>query len=307
MKIWVAGIPGAWSSQKLASSLQELGANSKVFPLSECSLDLSQGKVLWKGRDLSRLDGVIVKKLGDVIDPRSRHRINLLHQLSHLGVPIFSPPDAIEKANNRYRMTLQLSQAGAPIPKTFVSESVEGVIEKVEQWGQAVLKPVFTSKGRGMLLLERGGVDPTTLRQWRDSWGFPFYLQKYIQSDFDVGIAVLDGETIGSYKRTGGESWQTTTREGGHYETFDPDAEMIQVALNAAGAFDLDYTVVDIVPEGENYLVYEVSAFGGFTGLKKTRDIDAAKLYGSYVVNRIRDSGSASATEKGNLKGQKAQ
>jgi ribosomal protein S6--L-glutamate ligase len=116
VKIWVAGIRGAWSSQQVTDALTRLGVESQIFPLSECCFDLSTGQVGWQEEDLSRLDGVLGRKLGDAADPLSHYRINMLHQLSHLGVKVLSSPAAIEEANNRYRMTLRLSRPGCPSP-----------------------------------------------------------------------------------------------------------------------------------------------------------------------------------------------
>ncbi len=90
---------------------------------------------------------------------------------------------------------------------------------------------------------------------------------------------------LGAFRRVTGGSWQTTIREGGHYEPFEPDKEAVKIALKAAGAFGLDYTVVDVVPDRGN-LVYEVSAFGGFSGLRAC-GLDAAAGYAEYAVNKI--------------------
>ena len=44
-------------------------------------------------------------------------------------------------------------------------------------------------------------------------------------------------------------------------------------------AFGLDYTVVDLVEQGDDFLIYEVSAFGGFRGLLEASGVDAAAAY----------------------------
>ncbi len=286
MKIYIAGIPGAWSSQQLQTAFQQRGITSVIFALSQCCFNVSSGQVLWQGEDLSLLDGVVVRKLGDTMDPLSHHRVNLLYHLENLGVQIFSTPHALEEANNRYRMTVKLTQAGIPIPETIVTESVEKAIRVVEQWGKAVIKPLFTSKGRAMVLLDRDGPFRLTLKHWDEIGKFPFYLQRFVHSHYDVGMAILDGKLLGAYKRVAGESWQTTIREGGHYEPFNPDQEMLDITHQAANAFGLDYTVVDIVPYKGKYAVYEVSAFGGFSGLYAC-GIDATSSYAEYVIERI--------------------
>lgn len=287
IQVWVAGIPGAKSSLQMEEALASVGIASRVFSLSECLLDLNKGTVLLNGEDLSHLDGIAVRKLGDPIDPLCHHRIKLLHQLAFRGVRIFSPPEAIELANNRYTNTLKLRQAGIPIPDTEITESLEEVFDAVVRWKRAVLKPIFTSKGRGMLLLDSNLPFRLTLKHWPDAGQYPYYVQKFISAREDMGIAFLGGKYIGAFKRIAGkESWQTTIRTGGHYEPATPSPEVIHIAEKAANAFRLDYTVVDVVFDGERHLVYEVSAFGGFSGLKAC-NIDAADLLAQYIKQEL--------------------
>lgn len=286
MKIYVAGIPGAWSTQKLAEAFQRKGVESPVLSLSECSFDIRSGRVLWRGHDLRDGTGVVVRKLGDPIDPLCQHRLNILYQLQHCGLTVISRPEAIEEVNNRYRMTVKLAWGRVPIPETVVTESFDEAVKTVVLWGRAVLKPLFTSKGRGMVLLDREGPYQRLLRDWEGLGRFPYYLQRYVKTDYDTGIAILDGTIIGAFNRISSGTWQTTIREGGHYEPARLDEEMKRIALRAAAVFELAYTIVDMVRSEDGYLVYEVSAFGGFSGLNSC-GIDVASVYSDYVISKL--------------------
>jgi ribosomal protein S6--L-glutamate ligase len=287
MEVWVAGLEGASSSYRMAEALSGKGFHSLIFSLSECVLDLEKNTVLWRGIDLSILDAIAVRKLGDPVDYLSHYRINLLHHLAFRGVRILSPPEAIETANNRYSNTLKLKQAGVPVPVTIIAESIDDVIYTVNRWGKVVLKPLFSSKGRGMLLLDsRTDVRPV-LEQWQNEWHYPFYLQEFIRTKSDMGIAFLNGDFIGSFQRiAGNESWQTTVFSGGRYAPVSPPREVVDMAQKAADCFGLDYTVVDVVCNGGQYFVYEVSAFGGFSGLSVC-NIDAADLLAAYIKKEL--------------------
>jgi ribosomal protein S6--L-glutamate ligase len=59
------------------------------------------------------------------------------------------------------------------------------------------------------------------------------------------------------------------------------------LAEEAARLFGLDFTCVDLVEGPGGYLVYEVSAFGGFAGLWQTQRIDAAGLYAEHIVRTL--------------------
>jgi tetrahydromethanopterin:alpha-L-glutamate ligase len=289
--IAVAGIPGARSSESLAEALRAQGAESHVLPLWECMHDVAQRQVFWRGQDLATLAAVVVKKLGDVTDPLVADRLEILKQLEAAGVLVISSPRSIEMAVDRYRMTALLARAGAPIPRTVVTESLDEAEAAVEAWGRAVLKPLFTSKGRGMVLLSSLAPSRLELRRFQREGHGPFYLQEFVPSGGrDVAVAVLGGQVLGAYYRVSeGDEWMTTTAAGGHYEPCDLPGAAAAVALSAARLFDLDFTSVDLVETDAGWLVYEVSAFGGFSGLREALGVDAASLYAQHVIRRLND------------------
>lgn len=287
MKIWVSGIPGGWSSEKMVTALKRNRVDCRLFSLSDCTFDFNSGAVTCQGYDLAQLDAIVVRKMGDPADPLTPFRVNLLHHLAAKGVRIFSPPKFIEDVNDRYRMTRLLCRSGIAMPETIVTESLETAYETVDRWGKTVLKPVFTSKGRNMLLLDREGPYRLHLKHWHDTGLSPFYLQRYIPTTYDIGVAVMGKQILGSFRRiASAESWQTTIRTGGHYESFNPDSKIVEIVDKITGFMEFDYTVIDFVPDGDDYLVYEVSAFGGFSGLWKC-GIDAPSIFAKYVLTGI--------------------
>jgi tetrahydromethanopterin:alpha-L-glutamate ligase len=120
----------------------------------------------------------------------------------------------------------------------------------------------------------------------------PFYLQEFVpHAGRDIGAVVLNGRVLGAYYRVAGRgAWMTTTAAGGSYEACEVTAEMARLAVRAADVFGLEFTGVDLVETPGGYLVYEVSAFGGFAGLWRSQGIDAAKAYAEYVVHALRRS-----------------
>jgi ribosomal protein S6--L-glutamate ligase len=284
MKIWVAGIPGGWSSDRMVAALKKLKVDCQLFSVSDCTFDLNSGVVSWQGNDLSKLDGLVVRKMGDPTDPLTPFRVNILYQLAAKGVRIFSPPKFIDDVNDRYKMTRLLSNGKIPMPETIVTESLETACEMIDRWGKAVLKPVFTSKGRAMLLLDCDKPHRLDLKHWQRKVLSPFYLQRYVPTSYDIGVAVMGKQVLGAFRRiASGESWQTTIRTGGHYECFNPDSKVLDIVDKITDLMEFDYTVIDLVPNRQDYLVYEVSAFGGFSGLWKC-GIDAPSIFAKYVL-----------------------
>jgi len=54
-----------------------------------------------------------------------------------------------------------------------------------------------------------------------------------------------------------------------------------------SACFGLSYAGVDLVEGPDGFLVYEVSAFGGFRGLHEAYGLDAARLFAGYVLRSL--------------------
>ncbi len=290
MKIVVVGQPGAWSTERLAAAVRGRGADALVVDLAACSLRLPDPRLYHRGVPLEDLDAAIVKKIGDTVEgPIVRERINMLQHLAASGVPVWSEPERLAVAVNRYRMTLELARAGLPIPETVITEDPAEAAAAVERFGAAVLKPLFTSKGRGMRRLERPEELDELCAQQTAETRQTLYVQRFVKHPGrDLGVAVLEGRPLGAYWRVAsGESWMTTVLAGGRYEAADPPREAVDLALRAARRFGLIFTGVDLMetPDG-GFTILEVSAFGGFRGLLTACGIDAAPLVAEAVIRR---------------------
>lgn len=301
MRIAVVGTPGAWSTERLAAAFRLSGVDAVVIDLQACSLRLPDPRVYHGGAPLPALDAAVVKKIGDTADGWTvRERINILRQLEHAGVPVLSAPDCLEVAVNRYRMTFELARRGLPVPETVITEDPVEAEAAVERFGVAVLKPLFSSKGRGIRRLEAGGHLRALLAQRRLEEDGPFYLQRFVKHPGrDLGIAVLDGRCVGAYWRVApARAWMTTVHSGGRYEEADPPGEAIEMAVEAASHFGLIFTGVDLIEApGGAWQVLEVSAFGGFRGLLQACGVDAAPLLAETVLRRLGPAASTSTIQ----------
>jgi ribosomal protein S6--L-glutamate ligase len=291
VKVAVIGQSGAWSTERLADALRRLQAEVVVIDLAACSVRLPDPHVFHAGRPLEGLAGAVVKKIGDAAGGWVvQERIEILRHLEAVGVPVVSAPDRLAIAANRSRMTLELARGGFPVPDTVITEDASEAEAAVERFGAAVVKPIFTSKGRGMMRLDPGNDVGALVERWRTQGLGPVYLQRFVKHPGrDLGVAVLEGRVLGAYWRIAREDqWMTTILSGGRYEPADPPDEVIALAERAARHFGLAFTGVDLIetPEG-GWAVLEVSAFGGFRGLLDACGIDAAPLVAEAALVRF--------------------
>lgn len=289
LKIGVVGTSGGWSSERLADTVENATGYRLLIEMDKVRLDLPSGSMWYEGTDLSTLDGLIIKKIGAWYSPDLLDRLEMLRLLHSRGLPIFSSPLNILRVLDRLSCTITLQAAGIPMPPTTITEDVDHAIAAIEEYGRAVMKPLYSSKARGMTLLEAGAQLRAQVEEFKKT-NTILYIQKAIELEGgkDLGIAFLGGQYMTTYARQASRaSWNTTTASGGKYASFTPPKEVIAIAERAQACFDLDFTCVDVALTREGPYVFEVSAFGGFRGILQTSGIDAAACYLKHVMSKI--------------------
>ncbi len=289
LKIAVVGIPGKWSSEALADVIEQKTGYRLLIDMAGVELSLADGGVFYKGEDLTQLDAVVVKKIDEIYAPAVLDRLEILRFLNARGVPVFSRPDAVLGLINRLSCTVNLRAGGIPVPETVITENLDAAGEAIARFGRAVLKPLYSTKAKGMTVVDSG--EPG----WREAVSafaqehVMIYAQKFLEiPGQDLGVVFLGGKYLATYARVGSsDSWNTTIHSGGHYAPYEPSDEIIDMATQAQALFGLDFTCVDVVETGDGPMVFEVSAFGGYRGLRDAHGMDAAALYTTYILDKL--------------------
>ena len=290
-KIGVVGLPGKWSTETLADAVEASTGMRLVVDMSNVALDLDGRKLLYREHDLCELDALIVKKISLEYSPNSIDRLELLRVAEAQGVRVFSPALSMLRLIDRLSCTTTMANAGIPMPPTSITEDIGQAEAAVQQYGSAVFKPLFSTKARGMIVVDAADSEIERIEQIK-----AFHQQNpmmYIQRKMelpgqDLGLVFLGGEYLGAYARVSeGSSWNTTILHGGRYAAAEPDAGWIEIARRAQGLFNMDYTTVDMAETEDGPVVFEVSAFGGFRGAKEGLGINVAERYVDYVLSKL--------------------
>ncbi|MDR3640052.1 MAG: GAK system ATP-grasp enzyme [Humidesulfovibrio sp.] len=305
MRIAVVGIAGGWSSEVLADAVGRATGERVLVDLDHARLDFASGRLLCRDQDgreldLASLDALCVKKVAKRYAPRMIDRLEMLRVAAARGVRCFSDPERILRLVDRLACTVTLANAGMPLPPTTVTEDPEQALDAVRVYGRAVLKPLFTSKARGMALLDAEALDASEIATALEAFRAVnpvMYIQQAVElRGQDLGVCFLGGEYLGTYARrkTPGGSpegetvWSTSTVNGGRYAAFDPPREIIDLARRAQEPFGLDFTCVDVALTETGPYIFEVSAFGGFRGLLQARGLDVAQLFTAHVLRELK-------------------
>ena len=290
LNIGVIGIRGAWSTESLSNQLKRKGAGGAVLELNEICYDLHYGKFYHRHHKLDSFDGFILKKMGPSYSSSLLDKLELLTLLERRGCTFFSSPAKIRRMISRLSCTIRLRDNQIPIPPTFISENLDDAVDWVEDNGPAILKPLYSTRARGMALLTTKEQARREIKALLARGEQIIYLQqKYNISGSDYGLVFLAGEYIGAYARVGnGSTWHTSTHQGGKYAAYRPSQGFIDLAKKAQKPFGLDFACVDMADTEEmGAVVFEVSAFGGYKGLYQSSGLDASDILTNHVIKRL--------------------
>lgn len=290
-KIGVIGIAGKWSTEALADAVEARTGHRLVIEMGEVTLDLERQRLLFHEQDLCQLDALIVKKISASYDPNTLDRLELLRVAEQAGVRVFSGAVNILRLIDRLSCTVTLRNAGIPMPATRVTEDIGAAVAAVEDFGSAVFKPLYSTKARGMCVIDadrdRSEIEHEVLAFQAEN-PMMYIQQKVELPGCDLGMVFLGGEYLGSYARVSqDDAWNTTIHSGGRYAAYTPPDAVIELAQRAQALFDLDFTTVDVAETNAGPIVFEVSAFGGFRGALEGIGIDAAGLYAEHVLRQL--------------------
>jgi len=300
-KIGVIGIAGKWSTETLADAVEMKTGFRQLIDMADVSLDLNQGRLLHHGpgshgtelevHDLCQLDALVVKKISATYSPNTLDRLELLRVAENAGVRVFSGAENMLRLIDRLSCTVTLNNADIPMPETRVTESIDVAKAAVEEFGCAIFKPLYSTKARGMEVIDASmGMTKIELAIRGFQKNNPvMYIQRKLElSGRDLGMVFLANDYLGTYARVSkNDAWNTTIHSGGHYEAYTPSDEVIELARRAQAPFGMDFTTVDVAETAQGPVVFEVSAFGGFRGAKEGMGINVAERYVEHVLAEL--------------------
>jgi len=291
-KIGVIGIPGKWSTETLADAVEKQTGFRLVIDMADVSLNLENNTLVAGEHNLCQLDALIVKKISAVYSPATLDRLELLRVAEQSGVRVFSPAESMLRLIDRLSCTVTLRNAGIPMPDTRVTEDINYAMDTVSEFGSAVFKPLYSTKARGMTIINADQEPADMERAIRDFSrdNQVMYIQRKINlPGRDLGMVFLAGNYLGTYARVPqSDTWNTTIHSGGRYAAHSPSDEIIELAFRAQNLFNMDFTTVDVAETESGPIVFEVSAFGGFQGAKDGIGIDAAAMYVEHALREIK-------------------
>ncbi|NLI91665.1 MAG: RimK family alpha-L-glutamate ligase [Peptococcaceae bacterium] len=292
MNIGILGTAQGSHVKMLADTLTGMGAEVTLINPKKLTSYLPQPTTCFPGQDgspltIENLDALVVRSLPGGSLEQVIYRVNVLHRLENLGLKIINNASLIEKTVDKFYTSALLSDAGLPVPKTIVTEHYDQAMKAVEQLGAVVVKPVFGSLGKGIVLVEDPDIAHRIFRAL-EMGRYIYYLQEFLPNgNEDYRLFVVGGQVIGAMRRRG-ETWKTNIACGSTAEHYIPEKEIADLAIETARILKADYVGVDILISNGNPYVIEANGIPGWSGLQSVMDSDISGILSEYILGEIK-------------------
>lgn len=281
---------GGWHLQRLREAFVARGAEAEPLPIPRLVGSIGASpRLSAAGRALESYDAVVVRVIPLGSLEQIIFRMDALHALAARGTPVFNPPRAIERTVDKFWTSALLEDAGVPTPPTAAAEAFEDALAAFRALGgDAVVKPLFGSGGRGIV---RVSDEEMAYRIFRtaEMHRWVFYLQKYVpHGSEDIRAFVIGGRAVAACRRVGAD-WRSNVGRGAVARPYALAPLEEELALRACRALEVEYAGVDIVEDGDGKTwVLEVNSIPGWSGLQETTSIDIASEIAAHVLERSR-------------------
>jgi RimK family alpha-L-glutamate ligase len=234
------------------------------------------------------LGALLVRPIGRGSLDEVIFQMDMLHKLWRMGLPVINQPSAIEKAVDKYYTLTLLSEKGIRVPRTVITESVSEALRAFRAFGgEAVVKPVFGSRGIGAARISNVDVAERVFRTLR-FYRHVIYVQEFVpHGKRDMRMFVIGGRVVAAMYRVS-ESWKTNVSRGATPVKANLIAETEKLALGAASAIGCEIAGVDIMEGDVGLLVNEVNSQPGWKGLQSTTKINLADQIAEHVLSKAR-------------------
>jgi [lysine-biosynthesis-protein LysW]--L-2-aminoadipate ligase len=187
--------------------------------------------------------------------------------LAERGVTVLNRAQPLLRAHDKLATARMLAQAGLPHPGTRLAlpgRPFPAVRPPV------VVKPRFGSWGRDVILCPTEEALAAALTAVGERPWFAMHgalVQDLVPPrGFDVRLIVAGGEVVGAIERQAAPGeWRTNVALGGTRIPRVPDSKLIELALAAAHASELDLVGVDLLPSEGGWVVLELNGAADFT------------------------------------------
>ena len=204
---------------------------------------------------------------------RSRN-FDLVQQLESLGIKCFNNSLTNKVANNKYLSYQFFEEHKLPCLKSNLSS------DKLSF--PFVMKSVNGHGGTDVYLIHN---ECEISQNQKD--GKKYIFQQYYENNGDLRLYVLNKKVIGAVLRKNNSDFRSNFSLGGKVEKYEPEEEIVNLAIKVAKLLDADYIGVDFLKVNGGWLINEIEDPVGSRMLYETSDIDAIGLFIKHIKEKM--------------------
>lgn len=211
----------------------------------------------------------------DFVIYRARNS-ELVKALEEKGIKVFNNYLTNKTANDKYLAYQFFKENKLPCVETF--------LDKGKLKFPFIMKSLTGHGGREVFLVNKDEAIRNVLRKFpRHS----FLYQKFLTTEGDVRIYLLNNEIIGAVKRVSESDYRHNYSLGGEVTPFEPSEEMKEGAIKISKLLGADYIGVDLLLLKDGYLFNEIEDPVGSRMLLKASNIDSVTLFLESVKEKL--------------------
>ncbi len=292
MKIGIVTVdPNEYNVRQLRAALERKKISSICFPLDQVTIRVGiPPQLCYKDVDISKdLIALIVRgpPLGSL--EQVVIRFDILHRLKRFGMKIFNDPRAMEISGDKFLSMALLAEAGIPVPKTIVTESVKEALKAFDKIGDVVVKPIFGSRGRGIIRI----TDPETAYRVFNALyrtNQVIYFQEFIEhGNQDIRAFVIGEEVVSAMYRVS-KDWKSNISMGAIPKPCELGKELNETCVKAAKCLGLEIAGIDLIESSGKIYIVEVNPSPGWQGLQSVSKVNIADCIVSYVIQKFNEN-----------------
>jgi tetrahydromethanopterin:alpha-L-glutamate ligase len=283
--------PEDWTARAFVNNIENRGAKPVPLNLATLSASVSTSDFSIFNADLNELelDALIVRDVGiSFALEQISFKFDLLQQLE-TSMPIMNSSEAIQNAANKFLSFYRFKQAQLPIPRTLVTAELDVALKAVDEWGSAVVKPIFGSQGKEIVKLESTRPNlKSNLEAILKKRGV-LYVQAFVPNPGrDIRVFVVGEEALGAmYRVSVDDSFVSNLSQGGTPVACEVTAEMEKLAVRATQSVGADFAGVDLIEGEDGLMVLEVNGTPSGRGINQACGIDVTERIVDLLFERL--------------------
>lgn len=295
MRVWILAKKEnfkSYENKRFQEEAEKIGVELQLFAPEEFDIIVTKegGRSILFNDSPADLPDCLIPRMGA---GTTYFALAVIRHLERLSVFVLNSSQSIETAKDKLATLQVLAANNIPIPKTMLAKFPLNIDMVEREFNYPlIVKTVSGSYGKGVFLCENRAQleDLVDLLEISKDPKVNLIVQEFVSSSKgkDIRVFVVGGRAIGAMLRIAKKGkFKANFSLGGEVSPFNLNPAVEWLAVESAKLLGLDIAGVDILFNGDSYMVCEVNSSPGFEGFEKATGINVPKEIFNYLRVRL--------------------